>query len=57
MRPDPWSAVGTTTGEMPAYSNKIISDADLTDVHAYLASRPQPKSPDSIPLLRDLKSQ
>ena len=40
---------------MPAYSDKIISDAELNDVYAFLESLPAPKAVDSIPLLRNLK--
>jgi ubiquinol-cytochrome c reductase cytochrome c subunit len=39
------------TGEMPPFSEKVLSDADLRDIYAYLGSLPQPKSPDSTPLL------
>jgi ubiquinol-cytochrome c reductase cytochrome c subunit len=28
------------TGEMPPYTAKVISDAELADIHAYLQSRP-----------------
>ena len=27
---------------MPAYSEKILSDGDLADIHAYLQSVPKP---------------
>jgi mono/diheme cytochrome c family protein len=38
-------------GGMPAYSSSIISDADLADIRAYLASIPAPPEVKSIPLL------
>ena len=40
-----------TKGTMPPYSEKVLSTADLADIHAYLAA--QPKTPDyrTIPLL------
>jgi ubiquinol-cytochrome c reductase cytochrome c subunit len=43
--------VRNTAGGMPPYQKQILSDADLADIHAYLAS--VPKGPDykSIPLL------
>ena len=44
-----------STKNMPAYGEKILSDADLTDIHAFLESLPAPKAPDGIPLLRNLK--
>jgi mono/diheme cytochrome c family protein len=34
---------------MPAYSSKILSDSDLADIRAYLATMPAP--PTNIPLL------
>jgi mono/diheme cytochrome c family protein len=34
---------------MPPFTAKVVSDAELTDIHAYLASRPAP--PKDIPLL------
>jgi mono/diheme cytochrome c family protein len=43
--------VRNPTGEMPPFSEKVISDADLKDIYAYLGSIPQPKSPDGNPLL------
>jgi ubiquinol-cytochrome c reductase cytochrome c subunit len=36
---------------MPAYKEAILSDADLTEIHAYLTSLPKPANPKSIPLL------
>lgn len=36
--------------QMPAYPAKLVSDLDLTQIHAYLTSRPAP--PKDIPLLR-----
>jgi mono/diheme cytochrome c family protein len=40
------------SGQMPPYTPKVISDADLADVYAYLQSLPQPPKPDSIPALK-----
>jgi mono/diheme cytochrome c family protein len=36
---------------MPAYSDKVLSDRDIADIHAYLASIPTPKPVKDIPLL------
>lgn len=47
--------VRNSNRNMPAYSEKILSDADLADIHAFLESLPAPKSVDSIPLLKNLK--
>jgi ubiquinol-cytochrome c reductase cytochrome c subunit len=38
-------------GGMPPFTAKVVSDADLTDIHAYLASRPAPPPLKDIPLL------
>ena len=38
-------------GGMPPFTAKVLSDADLTDIHAYLSSRPAPPALKDIPLL------
>jgi mono/diheme cytochrome c family protein len=38
-------------GGMPTYSAKVMSDAELTDVWAYLRSIPEPPAVKDIPLL------
>ncbi|HEY4072232.1 MAG TPA: cytochrome c [Herbaspirillum sp.] len=43
------------TGDMPPFSEKVLSDADLHDIYAYLSVQPEPKNPDSIPLLPKVK--
>ena len=43
------------TGSMAAYTEKVISDQDLTDIYAYLRSIPAPKPTKDIPLLNQLK--
>ena len=40
-----------TNRAMPPYSAKILSDADLTDIHAYLTSLPKTPDYKTIPLL------
>ena len=51
----PWAAFSATTrkppNEMPPYSVKILSDAELRAIHAYVMSIVQPPAPDSIKLL------
>ena len=42
--------VHNPTGTMPAYGNNI-SDSDLTDIRAYLASIPPPPAVKDVPLL------
>ena len=39
------------TGQMPPYTSKVLSDADLADIHAYLSSIPAPPPVKDIPLL------
>lgn len=55
-RPIPFAAfakyVRGPSGQMPPYTSKVVSDADLTDIYAFLQSRPQPPAADSIPLLK-----
>ncbi len=43
--------VHQTNGAMPPFSTKLVSDAELSDVYAYLQSRPKPADPKTIPLL------
>ena len=38
-------------GQMPVFSEKILPNEDLGDIHAYLASIPKSKDPKTIPLL------
>lgn len=38
-------------GGMPPYSAKVLSDAELSDIHAYLATIPAPPPAKSIALL------
>jgi mono/diheme cytochrome c family protein len=44
--------VRTTSRAMPPYREKILSDADLADIHAYLQSIPTPPNAETIRLLR-----
>ena len=41
----------TVASGMPAFPAGVISDADLADIRAYLASLPAPPAADDIPLL------
>jgi ubiquinol-cytochrome c reductase cytochrome c subunit len=41
------------TGQMPPYTTKVMSDAELTDIHAWLEAIPAPPAVSSIPLLAD----
>lgn len=40
------------SGAMPPFHAEILSDSDLSDIYAYLESRPQPRPVSEIPLLR-----
>lgn len=39
-------------GGMPTYSSKVMSDAELTDVWAFLKTIPDPPAAKDIPLLK-----
>lgn len=43
------------TGQMPPYTAKVASDADLADIRVFLNSVPQPPPVKSIPLLNSGK--
>jgi mono/diheme cytochrome c family protein len=40
------------TGDMPPYTGKVASDADLADIFAFLQTLPAPPNLQSIPLLK-----
>ena len=44
-------------GQMPAFTEKVMSDQELTDVYAYLKTIPAPKPIKDIPLLSDLRAK
>jgi mono/diheme cytochrome c family protein len=46
--------VRAPAGQMPAYTAKVISDQELTDIWAFLQSLPKAKPVKDIPLLNDL---
>ena len=54
-RPLPLAAftafVRRPTDVMPPYTDKVVSEADLALIHAYLQSRPAPPPVQSIPIL------
>jgi mono/diheme cytochrome c family protein len=53
--PPPWSVVSSyvrrPAGDMPSFSVKILPDATLADIYAYLMSIPAGKPSSQIPLL------
>lgn len=40
------------TNQMPPYTEKVVPDADLAHIYAFLQSRPASKPVESIPLLQ-----
>jgi cytochrome c553 len=40
------------TGQMPPYTNRIVSDTDLAHIYAFLRALPEPPAVQSIPLLK-----
>ena len=45
------------TGRMTAYSETILSDAQLTDIYAFLRSLPPPRPISEIPLLEQFRKR
>ena len=45
------------TGAMPAYIEKVLSDADAADIWAYVKTLTGPKTAKDVPLLTELKGQ
>ncbi len=46
--------VRTSQGEMPTFTEKVLPEQDLIDIHAYLRSKPASPDPKSIPLLQQV---
>ena len=44
-------------GAMPAFTEKVLSDEQLTDIYAYLKALPAAKDPKDIPLLDQLRAK
>jgi ubiquinol-cytochrome c reductase cytochrome c subunit len=40
-------------GQMPPYSEKVVTDQQLADIHAFLETIPASPDADSIPLLKE----
>ena len=55
-RPIPFAAFSKQlrkpSSEMPPYTAKVATDAQLADIYAFLQSVPPPKDLDTIPLLK-----
>jgi ubiquinol-cytochrome c reductase cytochrome c subunit len=39
-------------GQMPPYTAKVLTDAELTAIYAFVEARPAPRPVESIPLLK-----
>jgi mono/diheme cytochrome c family protein len=54
--PIPYTAfafqVRTPRDQMPPYTSKVLSEAELADIYAFVQAAPQPPKVDSIPLLK-----
>src|SRR5215212_1797912 len=54
-KPIAWAAfsryVRRPTNQMPPFTAKVVSDADLANIYAFLQSRPAPTAVQNIPLL------
>jgi ubiquinol-cytochrome c reductase cytochrome c subunit len=51
------SYVRHPAGQMPPYTEKVMSDQELSDIAAYLKSIPQPRPASEIPLLSGSQSK
>lgn len=40
------------TGQMPPYTTKVVSDADLATIYAFLEARPAPPPVETVPQLK-----
>ena len=49
--------VRAPAGAMPAYTDKVITDQELTDIHAYLQTMPKAKPAKDIPLLNSIEQK
>jgi mono/diheme cytochrome c family protein len=45
------------TGAMPAFSEKVLPDQELTDIYAYLKSLPPVKGAKDVPLLKQIENE
>ena len=41
------------TGQMPPYTNKVLSDKEMADIFAFVQTVPKPPDPKSLPQLND----
>ncbi len=56
--PNPWPFAAftfqlrTPINSMPPYTSKVLSDAEVADIYAFIQSLPEPPKVETIPLLR-----
>ena len=43
--------VRSPTGEMPPYTEKVLSNQEMADIYAFVQTRPRPPAVNSIPQL------
>ena len=48
------SFVRSSPGEMPTFTQAVLPDQDLADIHAYLRSKPAAPNAANIPLLQEI---
>jgi mono/diheme cytochrome c family protein len=46
--------VRSSPGEMPTFTQAVLPDQDLADIHAYLRSKPASPNAAAIPLLQEV---
>jgi mono/diheme cytochrome c family protein len=46
--------VRTTSGDMPPFTEKVLPEQDLIDIHAYFRSIPASPNPANIQVLKDI---
>jgi mono/diheme cytochrome c family protein len=46
--------VRSSPGEMPTFTQTVLPDQDLADIHAYLRSKPASPNAATIPLLQEV---
>lgn len=49
--------VRAPAGAMPAYTDKVITDQELTDIHAYLQTMTKAKPAKDVPLLNQFEKK
>jgi ubiquinol-cytochrome c reductase cytochrome c subunit len=47
--------VRTTSGDMPPYTEKVLSNQEMADIYAFLQSIPAPPDHKTIPLLSNMQ--